>query len=424
MERIDDILDYVNKNRKIFQLAIGVMIAILISSEGLLAQNTEGFIYGKVYTRGNVYQGQLRWGKEEAYWHDHFNASKVENAYSDLRERYDNRERRSDSWRDIDWRISSIWEDKVKTVHQFGCQFGDIQQIERYRDNRIIIQLKNGEEIELSGSGYNDVGTDIKVLDEELGEIALDWDRIDKIEFLPTPKNLRQNYGEPMYGKVATYRRGDFEGFIIWDKDERVGLDKLDGDSRDGDLSIRFENIKRIEKQGNGSLVDINSGRQFYLTGSNDVNSGNRGIIVSVEGMGRVEIPWRDFVSVDFEKGKGSGKAYSSYNTPKGLSGKVIKYQGGEESGTIVFDLDEALEIEFLEGKDDELEYIIPFRNIKSIAPKNYNFSTIKLRNGKEILLGDGRDVSDSNAGIFVFKDGNTNPKYIEWRNVTEIIFD
>lgn len=427
MEMIDNLLDFVNRNRRNFQLLVGVLIALLIAAQDVVAQreNPEGFIYGKVYTRDNQYQGQIRWGKEEAYWHDHFNASKVENPYSKLNDRYRrNRERDEDSWRDIDWRLSSIWEDKAKTVHQFGCQFGDIQQLENYGGKRMLLQLKNGEEIELSGSGYNDGDATINIYDDELGKVSINWDRIEKVEFLPTPKNLQSGFGAPVYGKVDTYRKGVFEGFVIWDHDERMGDDKLDGDTRDGDVSITFDNIKRIERKGNGSIVNIKSGREFYLTGSNDVNNGNRGIIVMVDGVGKVDIPWRDFISVDFEDGNGSGRSYADYNTPRGLKGKVIKYSGGEVQGNIVFDLDEALEIEFLEGKDDELEYNVPFRNIKSIAPKNYNFSTVKFRNGTEVLLGNGRDVSESNAGILVYDKNRDNPQYIEWRNITEIIFD
>ncbi len=424
MEKVDIFIDYVSRKKRVFQLLIGILIALLIGLQDLAAQNTEGLMYGKVTTRDNEYIGQIRWGKEEAYWHDHFNASKVENPYSRDRDRLRNRDRDRDSWRDIDWRISSIWEDKTGTVHQFGCQFGDIQEIRNYRDKRVIVKLKNGEEIELSGSGYNDVGTTVRVMDQDLGAISIKWDRIDKIEFMPTPKKLDRTFGKPLYGKVDTYRKGVIEGFVVWDKDERLGLDKLDGDSRDGDLSIRFESIKKIERQGNGSLVDIQSGRQFYLTGSNDVNNGNRGIVVAVDGIGKIDIPWRDFISVEFMDDKGSGKPYSSYTTPRGLKGKVLKYGGGEVDGDIVFDFDEALEIEFLEGKDDNLEYTVPFRNIKSIAPKNYNFSMVKFKNGNEVLLGDGRDVSDSNSGVLVYTNGGKNPEYIEWRNVTEIIFD
>src|ERR1044071_1360192 len=42
----------------------------------LNAQSNEGFMYGKVTTRSNTYEGQLRWGNEEAFWTDYFNAAK------------------------------------------------------------------------------------------------------------------------------------------------------------------------------------------------------------------------------------------------------------------------------------------------------------------------------------------------------------
>ena len=424
MEVLDNILDYVNRNKRILQLLLGIAIAIFIGLTELKAQSTEGFIYGKVFTRDTEYIGQLRWGNEEAYWHEHFNASKVSNEHSRALDRYRDRNKDKDSWRNMDWRISSIWEDKAKTVHQFGCQFGDIQQIKNYGGSRVVIMLKNGEEMELSGSGYNDIGTKVKVLDQELGEITIDWDRIDKIEFMPTPKNLSRTFGDPVYGTVKTYRNGDIEGYVVWDHDERLGTDKLDGDARDGDVSIHFDKIKSIRRDRDGSDVELLSGRRFYLTGSNDVNNSNRGIIVHVDGVGEVDIPWREFDAVEFKKPKSSGMAYSNYTTPRGLRGKVMKYRGGEVSGDIVFDLDESMEIEILEGKDNQIEYKIPFRNIKSIAPRNYNFSTVKMRNGKEILLGDGRDVSDNNAGLFVYEKGSSDPVYIEWRDVTEVIFD
>ena len=40
----------------------------------------QGFIYGTVYTEdGDKYTVPIRWGKEEVYWSDMFNASKREN---------------------------------------------------------------------------------------------------------------------------------------------------------------------------------------------------------------------------------------------------------------------------------------------------------------------------------------------------------
>ncbi len=422
MEKLDNIIDYMERNQKTLQLILGCLIALLITASELKAQNTEGFIYGKVYTNNNIYTGQLRWGKEEAYWHDVFNASKTDNAFKEIVKKHE--KDNTNSWQDIDWRISSIWEDKRTTIHQFSCQFGDIKELHNYGNGRVVLQLKNGEKIKLSGEGYNDVGTDVKVLDLELGVMSIKWDRITKIEFLETPKKLSRHFGKPVYGTVETFRKGSFEGFVQWDHDERLGLDKLDGDTRDGDMSIAFDQISKIEKQGNGSMVDLRSGRQFYLTNSNDVDDGNRGIIVNVDGVGDVDIPWRAFKFVSFKEVNSSGRAYSSYESPKGLYGTVYKYNGGQVKGRIVFDLDETWELEMLEGKDDEIEYTIPFRNIKKIRPKNYNYSLVQLRNGSELLLGDGRDVSDNNAGVMVMVSGEKDPQFIEWKNVTEIVFE
>ncbi|MEQ8925833.1 MAG: hypothetical protein RLO81_08475 [Fulvivirga sp.] len=419
---IDNVIDFVERRKKDILLLIGLVVAMLIATSNLMAQNTEGYMYGKVYTRDNQYTGQIRWGDEEAYWHDHFNAAKIENPYGRDLDRY--REKNNDSWRDIDWRISSIWEDKAQTVHQISLQFGDIQEIKNYGDDRVTVKLKNGEEYKVSGRGYNDVGTEIQVVDAELGKIGIDWNRMVKVEFLPTPKNLKDGFGKPLFGKVETYRKGTFEGFIEWDHDERFTSERLDGDTRDGDVSINFGNIKSIERRGSGSMVNTKSGRELYMTGSNDVNDGNRGILIAVDGVGKIDVSWRDFVKVDFEEAKSSGQPYSNYTTPRGLKGKVVKYRGGEVSGKIVFDLDETLEVELLEGKDDEIEYKIPFRNIKSITPKNYNFSTVVLRNGKELLLGDQRDVSADNSGLLIYTDGSSTPEYVEWKNVTEIVFE
>lgn len=419
MNTLDNIFDYMHRNRKTLQLLLGLLTALFVTVDGLKAQSTEGFIYGKVYTRSNSYIGQIRWGKEEAFWNDHFNAAKIDNVY----ESFQTRERDND--RDFDWRLSSIWEDRSnKTTHLFSCQFGDIQEIINYGDNRVVVKLKNQENVKLSGKGYNDVGSSIVVLDDDLGKMSIKWDRISKIEFLPTPKNIDRHMGKPMFGTVETYRKGTLKGFVQWDHDERLGTDKLDGDTRDGDVSIPFNKISKIERDGNGSLVDLKSGRQIRVTGTNDVDNSNKGIIVTVDNIGKIDVPWKAFKSVTFENVDNTGSSYTRYPKPLGLKGTVYQYDSDEElTGGIIFDLDETWELEMLEGKDDEIEYKIPFRNIKSIEPKNYNYSIVTLRNGKELLLGNARDVTEENSGLLIFKRNEKSPIHIKWREITKIVF-
>ena len=244
--------------------------------------------------------------------------------------------------------------------------------------------------------------------------------------FMDTPSRLGVKYGDPLFGTVKTERHGSFKGFVQWDHDERIDSDKLDGNTKDGKTSIAFKSIKSIERRDNLSCeVELNSGRTIFMSGSNDVNAGNRGVIMTLEGVGKINIPWQEFDKVTFDSGhKGSGDDYGSFKVPKGLRGTVKVINGSAISGIIIYDLDEAFELEILEGMDDEIEYKIPFRNIKRIAPKNYSYSTVDLRNGDRLLLGESRDVSSSNDGLLVFEKDGEKPTYISWKKVDEIIFD
>lgn len=424
MNWTDMILDFVDKNKRTLQLVAGILLALFILVTELPAQslNNQGFIYGKVYTRDNSYVGAIRWGKEEVFWNDLFNAQKTSTRVDRNRSRDKN-----DSWFDIDeWTLSSIWDSKkTSSRHQFSTQFGNIAAISKTRNSDIVYVLfKDGNDMKLDGSGFNDIGTNVKVIDPELGELEIKWERIAKIEFLSTPQNLSDNFGLPIYGKVETRRKGTFTGYIQWDKDERVGEDKLDGSTRDGKVSIAFKQLKSLYREEDGSEIELKSGRKMYVYGSNDVNNGNRGIIITVDGIGKIEIPWRSFRSVEFLPSNETGKSYNSYAKPKRLSGTIYTYDDEEISGSFIYDLDETWDFEMIEGNDDEIEYKVPIANIKSIRPKNYAYSQVTFRNGEVVLLGKGRDVTDSNDGLMVAVKGSKEPRYIRWRDISEILFE
>jgi len=412
-----------NANKILIKCSLG--LAIILSLSLTTSAQDEGFIYGKVTTiDDNTYTGQIRWGKEEAFWTDMFNAGKRFNdnlQYLSQEERdhlEEYRHQRSHNWYEFNIRFG-----ERDFTHQFTTQFGNIKALYFTGRERVDVELKNGEKIEVLGEGYNDIGGKIRVFDVELGKVELRWSRIDKIEFSPTPSTLKEKFGDPLYGTVKTYN-GDFTGFIQWDHDERISTDKLDGDTRDGDLSIEFGKIKSIEREGGGSNVVLKSGRELYLRGSNDVNGENRGIIVTDNKFGRVDIPWREFKMATFEdNAPNSGPSYNNFGAPKELKGTIKTTSGTSLSGRIIFDLDEALDTEVLQGNDDELEYIIPFKNIKRIAPKSYSYSNVELKNGLKFLLGESQDTDERNDGVLVFK-GSKDPEYVRWEDIDEIIFD
>jgi len=69
--------------------------------------------------------------------------------------------------------------------------------------------------------------------------------------------------GDALYGTVDFYG-GELTGVIQWDHDERLSTDVLDGDTRDGDVSIEFGNLASIERDGSGSNVVTKSGREMF----------------------------------------------------------------------------------------------------------------------------------------------------------------
>ena len=85
--------------------------------------------------------------------------------------------------------------------------------------------------------------------------------------------------------------------------------------------------------------------------------------------------------------------------------------------------MDETFDYEVLQGKDDDIEYIIPFRYIKSVTPKNYDNSNVVLKSGEKLFLGDAQDVSDRNTGLLVF-EGKGEPRYLLWNDIGEVTFN
>ncbi len=401
-----------------------------------LAQNDEGFIYGQVTTVDDQkFKGHLRWGKEETFWTDIFNSRKTENPYVQVCQGavwYDHTEPAEESEDEKDYTFMYVWKDKNKSgrgyyfpsnIHQFAIQFGDIKTLEMIDRSKVKVYFKDGSTLDVSG-GSNDIGAKIMVWDEELGEVGIRWDRISKVDFMPTPRSLDSKAGDPIYGTVKTIR-GDFKGFVQWDHEECVTTDKLDGSSENGKMSIEMGKIKTIERYARGVKVTLNSGREVILNGSNDVNEDNRGVVVKNDDFGKVLIEWSEFESVSFDSPPSSGPSYANFTDPKRLKGTVKTFDDKTFSGLIIYDVDEAYDYELLEGKDYNIEYNIPFRKIDRIVPKNYNYSLIYLKSGGDLLLGDLQDVSDRNDGVLVLKsEDDEKPVFIPWKKIMEVDFN
>jgi len=414
--------------RKILLLALTALInAYLLAQVETAIDQSAILLYGKVTTTtGEKFTGQLRWGKEEAFWFDYFNSSKIKNENLKLLsdeqlEELDEKEQKKswfalkNKWR---WNYSSSYSNN-NHHHSFACQFGDIKKIQPGNGEKIKVTLQNGDILKLDG-GSNDVGATVRIHDADEGLIKMGWDKIEMVEFFSAPRNFESQFGKPLYGKVKT-SGGTFEGYVQWDHDERLSEDELNGDMSSGEIDLPFGKIKTITKTYKGVEVKVLSGRTFDLTGSNDVDDDNRGIIVNMPEMGRVDIPWEEFHEVTFFPAQDISEVFiKSAYSPEKITGTVYTVDGISYTGLLIYDLDEIYDLEILNGYQNDLEFFLPFRNITSIEPKSDDTALVKLHNGEIYRLEDKVDVSEENDGILVTTSHNEQ-QYISWRDVKEI---
>lgn len=66
-----------------------------------------------------------------------------------------------------------------------------------------------------------------------------------------------------------------------------------------------------------------------------------------------------------------------------------------------MYDLDEAMDFELLDGQNGNISYRVPFKYVQKIEPKNYKYTWVKLSGGTELVLGTMCDVTAANDGYW-----------------------
>jgi hypothetical protein len=398
------------------------------------AETHQGFLYGRITTAdGATYEGRLRWGgDEEAFWGDYFNGRKDENpwvAHVPL-------ERLPKERRPLEifgWEIAHR-ERPIDLGRLFMARFGDIARIEargaameRWAERGDVrVTLKSGTVFDLDRLSFGDFDDGVRVWDGRRGVVDLDRRRIRTIELLPTARLGAAPYR--LHGTVRT-RRGDFTGFVQWDRQECVGPDELDGRTADGELSLRFDAIRSIARRSrDSSLVTLLDGREIVLSDTREVGHGNRGIYVDDRRYGRVLISWDAFERVDFSPG-GSGPAYGDFPTGRPLTGSVTTRAGRRLAGRLVYDLDESETTETLDAPSQGVDYTIPFGLVASIVTpgreaRGAQRARVTLHSGEELQLERTGDLGEGNAGMLIFVDGRQRPEYVPWTDVEQVDFD
>jgi hypothetical protein len=179
--------------------------------------------------------------------------------------------------------------------------FGAISSIERQNSSSARVVLNDGREMILRGTNdVDDSNRGITVSDHGLGQVDLTWGEFESVRFHPPESAITYGQfdgGSPIFGTVVTESGDEVTGRIAWDRDESFTWEMLDGDSQGVDFSIEFGKIASIEKTGRGVEVTLRDGRRFALTGSNDVDGGNRGILVETDDNATL-VDWSDFVEL------------------------------------------------------------------------------------------------------------------------------
>lgn len=393
-----------------------LLAGLCASAFPALGADTKGYLYGSVVTRnGTTYEGRLRWGKEEAFWTDHFNATKDDLPLMREIPRKHKRSREQMKIFGIPMGISF----KHEEGRQLVVRFGDLKSIIPGSHDSSIV-LKNGDELEI-GDGSNDIGAVITVWDRSLGEVNVPWKKLQRVDFKAAPADLGAVPAR-LHGTVKTTSE-TLKGYIQWDKEECLATDRLDGETDDGKLALEMGQIKAIERRDSrSSRVFLKDGRDLVLSGTNDVDSDNRGIYVDDPRYGRVLVSWKAFERVDFDDA-GSGPGYDDFPPLGALRGVVKTVSGASHHGSIVFDVDESQGWETLDGEASDLNYSIPFAQVASVSPSGDSRSRVTLIGSpEELRLKESADVTDRNAGVFILEGGRKT--YVPWEDVKRIDFE
>lgn len=403
-----------------------IFLLTLSSTQPLFSGGDSGFIYGTVYTRDHkVYEGRIIWDNHESCWED------LLDALHRFRTKYAN-QKDQHTVRVFGIRVSD--RDRRKRSRymtaSMAIKFGHLRAIERRSNSSAILELKNGRNLKVTSSGTDIGGSNrgIIIEDQDKGTVKLKWKDLDRVEFTAEPRRYAGNDGlEDVYRICARVfvRSGEvFEGAIMWDNDETLSTHILDGKEDGDDIKLEFGEIAGIEKDGNSAcLVELWDDEVLRITGSNDVNSGNRGIIVQDRSYGQVTIPWRQFERLEVIKPTEKYlRAYDEFDGGIILKGKVEDKTGETFKGEIRWDDDENFTCDILDGKFKHYDVKIEFDNVRSIRYRSQRSAIVEFKSKKKLKLTGSNDVGDGHKGV-VITPSRGRDAYVSWRDFERVEF-
>lgn len=303
-------------------------------------------------------------------------------------------------------------------IHQFICRFGNIQSIRLTGKNCIELQIKDGHYIELKKGNHNDIGQDIKLINDNAA-YTIPWEQISEVKFMPVFSVKKVSLPMPLTG-IAQTKQGIYKGAINWYTNQNTFKKPLTGITP-FQPNLLFENIFKIESNTEKLTITFQDNTQKSWNKKYNIAPWQEIVSVNMPNIGKVIIPNIDLKQLELVPPKEINLlSYEDFSSPKRLQGEIETRKGEKVQGILAYDLDESMDIEILDGKNSDIYYKIPLKYVSTIEPKNYKYSYITLRNGTGLSLGDSPDVSENNSGIIVFRE-KQNPVYIPWKEIKKI---
>ncbi len=402
----------------IFLLAVAAVVVLSPVAEA----TDHGFIFGTITTKsGDQHTGRIRWDRNEGFWDDLIDATKTDD------DRYESQHRHGGRISILGLRINTgDWDSETSSSEM--C-FGHVKSIEPRSSGRVILRLRNGEKVRFEDSG-TDIGSGSRGIEVDTGVediVELEWEDIEQIEFKAEPDDYQATHPqtERLYGRVKTEGGDDIVGFIAWDVDEIYSTDILDGEVNDRTRKLEFGAIESITKASHDAcVVKRKTGPEFRMTGTNDVDSGNRGVAVTIPGLGRVRVDWDEFESVTFMPiPEGLQRTYDQFDGGKRLTGTVTTSDGKPISGAIAWDNDEKFAWEHINGELNGINYDVELGNIAKIERHSGRAARLTLRNGTTLRLRGSNDVDDDNKGIFI-ETSKDETEEVDWDEFSKVTFE
>lgn len=395
----------------------------ILCAHPLLAQDADR-IWGRVQTESDgVWEGFIRWDRNEASWPDILDGTKEipEEAYLDWLDAWGDGERPVRAIELKGYRITWNEEDPdFPTTAASGVRFGHLERLEVTGRRSALLTLRSGTTVELRGAS-SDLGTGMRELvvdDPRRGTVELDWRDLEAIDFAAAPPGARPRAAR-LYGTVEDREGRRFTGYVSWDLDEVLTSDVLDGRDRD----VTFSDVRAIERAPGGARVTLNSGETVRMTGTNDVDRGNRGVQISDPALGMIEVEWDELERLDLEPAPPPA-GRDAFDGGHRLFGTVTTRSGEAVTGAIRWDADEEWSWELLNGSDGDVVFTIEFAAIARIERGERRGAHVTLRDGRTFHLDDSNDVDWDNKGIFVRPDGGDGPvRFVTWDEFRAVRF-